>query len=596
MPYGRSANVRSHRRSRVRRRLMVAPWIVVVVVSALVVTGVVAGYQRLLRPSCTGQVTATVVVSPRIGPIMDRLAARWLATEPSVHGTCVTVDVLTKESAVMAQALGNEWDEKTQGTRPDVWVPESSVWVRQASADSDAERLMPDRQPSLARTPAVIAMPRPMAQLLKWPNTKLTWKELLNTLTATGWSKYGGDFGSFNVGMTDPARSTAGLLALMAVLDSNDDGEVSATEQADLLNVKKAMKIYREDTRQIFDELRRTGAQSQAESLRLLSAFPALEQDVLAYNESNPPVPLVAVYPSDSSADADHPYLVLNADWVTPAHRDAAEAFLTYLRGADGRQAFAAEGFRNANRTAGSGLVPENGFADRVPTLPRSVLLADSVKRTLDTWTAVTRPTNVLVVFDADPAMATTVPGLAKTRVDLTRTAITESLRLFDTSARVGLWSTGGAFGDANYRTVVAVGSLTDKVSGANRRDALLKGTAELRTSDNNGDLFGTVWAAQQEMRRIYQPGATNIVVVVTAAQSPRPGDVGMAQDELIAKLTAVSADKAKRVSVVMVAVGPEPSASTLAQISAATGARSWTSPAVFDLNQVLLSAIFGAV
>ena len=72
--------------------------------------------------------------------------------------------ILSKDSAEVATALAGEWDTETDGPAPDAWVPDSSAWVRKASADNDAERIMPDRQPSLARTPTVIAMPKPMAE------------------------------------------------------------------------------------------------------------------------------------------------------------------------------------------------------------------------------------------------------------------------------------------------------------------------------------------------------------------------------------------------------------------------------------------------
>src|SRR6185295_5089712 len=105
------------------------------------------------------------IVTPRIEPIMQRLAQSWQQTSPSVNGTCGSVTIAGKESSEVVTALADEdWDTKTNGAAPDVWVPDSSAWVRKASVDADAERIMPDLQPSLARTPTVIAMPKPLAE------------------------------------------------------------------------------------------------------------------------------------------------------------------------------------------------------------------------------------------------------------------------------------------------------------------------------------------------------------------------------------------------------------------------------------------------
>ena len=42
---------------------------------------------------------------------------------------------------------------------------------------------------------------------------------------------------------------------------------------------------------------------------------------------------LVALYPQEGSFFSDSPYIVLNADWVTPAERQAAAAFQKFLAG-----------------------------------------------------------------------------------------------------------------------------------------------------------------------------------------------------------------------------------------------------------------------
>ena len=72
---------------------------------------------------------------------------------------------------------------------------------------------------------------------------------------------------------------------------------------------------------------------------KYVSAFPALEQDVITYNETDPKEPLVAVYPKTGSYDADHPYLILTNPTLGEAQgrggTGAATAFEPYARSAE---------------------------------------------------------------------------------------------------------------------------------------------------------------------------------------------------------------------------------------------------------------------
>ena len=237
----------------------------------------------------------------------------------------------------MATALAGD-GTRARGPPPDVWVPDSSAWVRKASVDADAERIMPDLQPSLARTPTVIAMPKPLAEAAGMAEAPLTWQQIIDKLnTPEGWQAYNhAEWGAFKVGPVRPAgvdRGAAGAHGDLRHRRQRRGRRGGAGHPAG------AQEGHRADDRapptEIFDGLARP---PQDRQLTYVSAFPALEQDVLAYNLRQPTVPLVAVYPQDGTAEADFPYLVLKATkWSEPASADVAAAFLSYARGPDGQ-------------------------------------------------------------------------------------------------------------------------------------------------------------------------------------------------------------------------------------------------------------------
>jgi Ca-activated chloride channel homolog len=589
-PAIRSGNVRSHRR-RPPRRFALVPWIIGALVVGLLAGGGVFAYQRLTKESCKGDITAQIIASAETSTILDNLARSWAGTKPAAGGTCLSVNVRTRDNAVMAQELGSDWDAKSSGAPPDVWVPDSTAWVRRASIASTAERMMPDLQPSLARTPAIIAMPKPMAEALGWPNADLSWQDLINKVATdpAGWAKYGKpNWGKFRFGMTDPLASTAGLLSLMAILDSDDDGEVTPAEEDTVYKLKQLRSVYTETTAQITGGLARADQQGEEAAMQYVSAFPALEQDVLNYNASNPTVPLVAVYPSNGSADADNPYLILDAPWADKSRQAAAKAFLTYARGPAGKQAFLDAGFRDANRTAGRPLLENPAFTPRIKTVPRAVLLPESVKQSMDTWTALTRPTNVLLVLDISGSMKEPVPGTGKTRMQLAKEAATSAVKLFDGDVTAGLWVfSSNLNGATDYKSLVPLGKVAD------RRDEMLTQIGKLTPTGDTG-LYDTAAAAQQAVVNAYKPGATNLVVLMTDGKNDDPGG-GLSLAQLQAKLSA-NAKTRTRVPIVTVGYGDDADFASLQDISRLSGGNLYTSKTAFDINEVLQTAIFGRV
>src|SRR5262249_29222275 len=161
-------------------------------------------------------------------------------------------------------------------------------------------------------------------------------------------------------GVTDPQTSTAGMLALMAISDTNDDGEIDETERQGLFGLKQLATVM-DSTLQIFDGIRTAAQKSDTAALKYVSAFPALERDVLTYNTGHPKIPLVALYPTDGIAEADNPYLVLNAKWSTTPRQKVANAFLQFLRTPQEKAEFQSDGYRDSNRLPGKDLNPNNG-------------------------------------------------------------------------------------------------------------------------------------------------------------------------------------------------------------------------------------------
>ncbi len=589
MPDGRQALVRSHRRGGGHRR---SRWLSIGGVAVLLASGLTASWFYVGHDSCTGQVSATIDAAPDIAPILTDLAHQWARTNPQVNGVCAAVTVHAKDSALMATILASDWDPQVNGPAPDVWVPASSVWLRAAAASPVVERMIPDRQPSLARTPTVIAMPKDMATAIgnageyDWPTL------IANAKDAQFWSKHGKpQWGPFRFSMSQPDLSTAGLLSLMAIADASDDGTVDATEQPNIFTLKQEMHGYVADTGDVLTALAAADAKSAAAALAYTSAFPALEQDVIKYNRTGPHEPLVALYPRSGTYDADYPYLILNSpSWSrgSTSGTIAAGAFLRYARGADGRAAFMAAGFRDPNRVGSKDMTPANGVVQTVTPLPRVVLVPDSVEQTLTDWTAVTRETNMLLVLDVSGSMKDKVAG-STTRLDLAKAAAIAAVRKFDGQARLGLWVfSTGRDGSKPFKEVVPLGALGDAMpDGKTRQQDMLTKIGKLTAGGDTG-LYDTAAAAQADVATHFLANATNLVVLMTDGKDSTG-------DPLAPLLTTLQRNHGSKtpVPIVTIGIGAGADFGTLEQISRLSGTTSLTAKGEVDIDQVLLAGVF---
>jgi len=406
----RSGHHRNRGRAARRHRRRLAPSIVIGVVAFLVISLVGTGYTYVVQQRCEGMLTVTMVSAPEHATILSTLAERWLATKPSVNGQCVRLDVVSKDSAQVVDTLAPTWDARRHGPRPDIWAPEASTWVTLARGRPGTRDLLPPVSPPLARSPIVVAMPRPMAMAIGWPNQHLGWMDLFKRLSKDprGWVGSGHpEWGQARLGIADPGRDTAALAALTALVDYDGDSQLSDTELAGALKFARAVNVVKPTTADLLLDLEK--ADAAGTSLTHLSAFPATERDVSQYNTRNPRVALVAVYPPEGASEADHPFVVLNAPWVDPVRRGAAAELLEFLNGPEGVGAYVENGFR-----------PPDGKATSKTTESQGLLAAGGVKkaphdagillRVIGTWTALRRSGSALNVIYASKSMAFRVP------------------------------------------------------------------------------------------------------------------------------------------------------------------------------------------
>jgi Ca-activated chloride channel family protein len=147
--------------------------------------------------SCNTNDPLRVTADEAIAPTLSALADQFADAVNAEDRPCVQVVIRSMSSRDVVTALVRGWDTAADGPPPDVWIPNSSVWLDVYRNESSTPDLLPQDAVLLARSPLLFAMPQPMAEAL--PLSTVKWRELLELPDLEG------------VGAHSSRRSGAGL-------------------------------------------------------------------------------------------------------------------------------------------------------------------------------------------------------------------------------------------------------------------------------------------------------------------------------------------------------------------------------------------------
>ena len=302
---------------------------------------------------------------------------------------------------------------------PTVWSPASSAYVPVTAANwrrDHGENLVVGTPNDLVLSPVVIAMWQPMAEALGWPDQPLGWADIAAlSISDEGWAAYDyPEWGSFKFGHTAPNRSNSGIISVIAEAYAGADKQrgltmddlQSAQVQAFMTAVESSIIHYGSSTgffaRRMFD--RGPSYLSAAVMYENLVA----EQEAKRLRNEVSQLPVVAIYPREGTFWSNHPYITLNAPWVTDEQREAAGIFEDFLL-AEPQQLRAIEyGFRPADPAIAltSPLDTRHGVDPQQPQTVLEVPEAEVVAGVLDLWrTEVKKPVDLVVVMDVSGSM-----------------------------------------------------------------------------------------------------------------------------------------------------------------------------------------------
>ncbi len=500
-----------------------------------------------------------VAAAPSIAAAIAEVARQGSGPGAGSGAGCqvVTVQAVTPEAEIRGLAQGSIQP-------PDVWVPDSSLWLDRAGVERVAAAT---NAKSVASSPLVLALPRAVADRLRPPAPRTPRRPQvadLATSTASGTP--------VSVELSDQRLSpgrVGTILALTAATAGTPDARAALTGILRSATVSTAP----------------AGARLARLSPTASVAVPVSERDVWAANSAGSAARPVAVY--TGGVTFDFPYAVLARD--LPTVQQAALLF-ERLRSARGRAVLAGAGFRDSAGAAGANLTADLGVDGATAVTPRPLTpasLADAEKA----LASVSLDARLLAVVDVSGSMAWGIGGPKSpgpSRLSIAVQAAARGLGLYPDSTEVGLWVFSENLpGGTDHHEVVPVARLGGP-TGA--RAALAAAVTKVApVPDGDTALYSTTADAVEAMRHQWKAGRVNAVVVLSDGKDT--GHHGPTLDQLVAMLAA-ERGSATPVPVITVAFGPQSDAASLAAISKASGGASYRADTADQVRQIFLDAV----
>lgn len=505
-----------------------------------------AGADGLLGGKCDEPTQVKLSTTPEFQPQLEQATKALMAKGGEDGNPCLQFTITAAQSASVAQQISTPGD-----SRPDLWVPDSSLWVGRAD---DGESLPSIAVPSLATSPLVL-----VGRSENFANTS-SWLSL---------------FATTQPALLDPAKQASGALALLAIQAERAKTSASNSQVAKVL-VPLAQRLGSMPKQ--YTEV--NGPLSRASSDGSATVVPMSEQAFVKYQDENPAAQLKAIVPRTGTLLMDYPVVVTaknNAEAITDAGKALGEQMLSDAVGQSRDDA----GFRDALM---SPLGEGRGVGDITQLTKPS---ASAIEKTLLSWTTLSLSAHSLAVIDVSGSMAEKVPGSAKTRMQLTIEAAGKGLTLFPDSAELGLWVFSTKIGplQADFKKLVPIGKLTP----AHRQQMISNLTTQSARVGGGTGLYDTAIAAIKEVRSQYDSGAVNTVLLFTDGKNDDPGSDSL--DRTLQILEGLK-DPARPVRIIALGIGPDADETELKRLAQATGGQSYVARNPTDLQDVFIDAL----
>jgi Ca-activated chloride channel homolog len=534
------------------RGIVIAGALAAIVIAVVLSTGGGKGGGGGGKPA-SGSIELSFAYSPEKQKLLEPLISRFNSERLESDGRPVFVRGQVVSSGEAETKIAH------RRLQPVLWSPASSLWGRLLNFEADQDWVAADN-PSIVRTPLVIAMWEPLARALGWPRKAVGFADVLAlALSKRGWAAYGKpQFGAFKLGHTNPDFSTSGLSAVAAEyyaatgkregLTERDVGRPDVRRR--IQGIENSIVHYGDTTLFFADQLKRYGP-------AYASAVAMEEVTLIDFNRARQGTRLVALYPAEGTFFSDNPLITLRAPWVNGGERAAAQVFTKWLREQVDPKLAASAGFRPGDPRQRA-VAPVDAAHGADPAQPRRVLSLPEPRvlaRLKAAWRQDRKPSNVMLVVDTSGSMS------EEDKLEQAKQGLAVFLRQLSPRDRVGLMS----FNDHVTQVVpmAPFGENRPRLNGA-VRDLFPDGETAVYDATDRG------LRAIQSLR---DAGRINAVVVLTDGEDNQSS---LSDRQVVDELAGQSRSEGLAVRVYTIAYGSQANKGVLEAIANASGGKAF--------------------
>lgn len=542
-----------------------------VVISILLVASLVlSACSQLQGLVPAGNVTVTIIYGSEKQQWLDPLVKQYNdAHNKTKDGKNIVVQATPMGSIESITGIIN-------GTsQPTVWSPASSIYIPVANAEwkkTHSDDLVSGNPSNLVLSPVVIAMWRPMAQALGWPQKSLGWADIAALATsADGWSAYGHpEWGQFKFGHTHPSYSNSGLVSIIAEAYAgvNKQRGLTAADLQDpsliqfMTDVEGSVIHYGSSTGFFADKMFSNGPSYLSAAVMYENLV--AEQESQRLSGASSQIPVVAIYPKEGTFWADHPYAILNASWVTDEQKEAAADFEAFLLEKPQQLKALELGFRPADPAIAlsAPLDTQHGVDISQPKTVLEIPSAAVIDDVQTLWTKVKKPVDLVVVMDISGSMS-------GDKITSARSSLMEFINKLEDrdQLQINLFST-------SITTLTPLSPL-----GAKRQQVLdsVSGIFE----GGNTCLYDAALQAYEDLKKSGDPKHIRAIIILTDGQDTASTS---SLEDVVAKIEADQGEGGNSIKLFTIAFGSDADKNVLQQLAEPTGGKEYdSSPATIQ-------------